>query len=538
MRKSLFGPICALILFAMSSALGADVKIATFSGSVSVYHDGGWREPATGMILSADDKIKTSENSRAMLLVNDTSRVWLSPGTELSVGDIDRENTFHLLAGKIRSKVTSLSGKKFRVQMPVSVASVRGTFWSNIVGSGGNESTRVLEGTVDVSLPSGQSFMVGPGQALDVAGLLVPPAAPRDMTPEEKTDLDREVQQDESPAGDGQEQEQQRPGEKKKGGRGQQTLDLRNEMRLIVGDVKGGISLARELTNEMKESDFSAGRTLRDVHGNVVRVEQHLLRPDDRTFQLLNLTKRSEYVYSDRQGWVGQYFGTAPDNKPRLDVLDVRITMNMALPDDLTAWPSFISAKGDDIHPQSVNVMLTNEKDKIEYEGNWKLKGDMNERDELLTEDKLVFNTYINDYMVDPTYDSVLPGQRFPEDGQEPEDIYTWDISPDIKLISDRGNGSDYEFVRMYTEFYGINNNGGILRLSDFTSSSDDPFTLLKQVAGEQIVFCRDSTDPTRSFFEGGNLDLVYTPDIALVTAQKLAGQIGNLTGSGNGSDE
>lgn len=524
MRKSLFGPIGALILFVMASALGADVKIATFSGSVSIYHDGGWREPATGMVLSRDDKIKTSENSRAMLLVNDTSRVWLSPGTELSVGDIDRENTFHLLAGKIRSKVTSLSGKKFRVQMPVSVASVRGTFWSNIVGVGGNESTQVLEGAVEVSLASGQLFMVGPGQVLDVAGLLIPPAAPRNMTPEEKADLDREIQQDGNPADGGQEQEQ--PEKKKEGKKGQQTLDLRNEMRRIVGDVKGGISLARELTNEMKESDFSAGRTLRDVHGNVVRVEQHLLRPDDRTFQLLNLTKRSEYVYSDRQGWVSEW-GTPLDNKPRLDVLDVKITMNMALPDDLTAWPSFISSKGDDIHPQSVDVKLTNQEDSIDFKGNWGVRGvDTDEKGDTLTEDKLVFNTYINGWMVKQGYDGG-EGRSYPEDGQKPNDLYSWDESPIVCLTKD---GAD-KLVRLYTESYLLNNNGGILRLSDFTSSRDDPFTHLKQVAGEQIVFCRDSTDPTQSFFTGGNLDLVYTPDIALVTAQKLASQLGNLTG-------
>jgi hypothetical protein len=168
------------------------------------------------------------------------------------------------------------------------------------------------------------------------------------------------------------------------------------------------LSASRELTNEIKESDLSAGRTLRDVHGNVVRVELHLLRPDDNTFQLLNLTKRSDYVYRDHQnkGWT--YDGPAGS---RLDIMDVTVRMNMALPDELSAWPGYIAGKGDEMHPEHVEVKFTNQEDEIKFTGDWKLRGQLDEENEVLEDDRLVFGSTINGWTVAPNYDAPDEGQ-------------------------------------------------------------------------------------------------------------------------------
>jgi hypothetical protein len=299
--------------------------------------------------------------------------------------------------------------------------------------------------------------------------------------------------------------------------------DLRNDLRNIVGNIKSGVDAARAVTNEIKESDLSAGRTLRDVHGNLVRVEQHLLRPDSSTFEILNLTKRDEYKYSDRNNW-----GFKIANTPRLDVADMKITMNMALPEQLTEWPTFISSKGSDLHAQSMVVSLTNQTDTIESRGTWGLKNvDKDERGNLLQGDRLVMTEYINGWTVDPTYNAGDQMQSFPPNGTNLTDLSTWSISSKQRLTK---AGQQDKFVNLYTEGYGINNDGKILNLNDFTSSSENPFVTLKQVAGELIVFVRESDTAKTDFLKAGNLDLVTTPDLLVAVAEKLAAQAGDLT--------
>jgi hypothetical protein len=290
--------------------------------------------------------------------------------------------------------------------------------------------------------------------------------------------------------------------------------------------------LAAQLTNEIKESDLSAGRTLRDVHGNLVRVEQHLLRPDNQSTQLLNLTKRSDYTYTDRAGW-----GFAVPSGSRLDVMDVTIKMNMPLPEQISEWPGYMSDKGDTMHPQEVKVSMSNQSDTIEMSGTWRLQGDLDEKGKTLSEDRLVFNSFINGWKVDPTYDAGQdPAALFPDgeniDGHDKDELWGRGISPQIKIVKE---GNPDRFIRMYTEAYVINNDGKMLNLNDFTSTSENPFTVLKQVAGEQIIFCRnlDGTD----FLMRGNLDLVYTPDLVISVAEKLATELGDLTKESSSSD-
>ncbi|MHB9154370.1 MAG: FecR family protein [Endomicrobiales bacterium] len=515
---------CSLLLTSLvSSSLYAEIKISRLSGPVSVLVDNQWTDAARGMVLSSKNKIKTVINSRAALVVDETTRIWVGPDSEMEVSSIDQGSAFNLLLGKIRAKVKLLSGKKFKVQTPVSVASVRGTeFISSADGQ-----LAVLEGRVEFGDPAlTRTVEVGEGQvgAVDASGA---PSAPRDMTPAERESIRQEWQNFEADQ-QGQGPEPEQPAQlasAKKDDLQEQADELRSELYAIVGQMRNDISQTRELTNEIKESDLSAGRTLRDVHGNLVRVEQHLLRPDNQTLQILNLTKRSEYNYSDRRHW-----GFTVPNTSRLDIMDVTLKMNMALPTDITEWPSYISSKGNDMHPEKVDVKMTNQEDTMLASGEWRLKGQPDEKGKTLSDDQLVFDSYINGWKVDPLYDTG-DGQSFPDpdNDEEPTELYMWGISPEMRLTKD---GEAVKFIRLYTEAYVINNDGGIMNLKNFTSTSEDPFTVLKQVAGEQIIFARNLDGS--SFFARGNLDLVYTPDLVIAVAQKLATQVGELTNSGS----
>jgi hypothetical protein len=100
-----------------------------------------------------------------------------------------------------------------------------------------------------------------------------------------------------------------------------------------------------------------------------------------------------------------------------------------------------------------------------------------------------------------------------------------------VKLTKD---GQPDTYVHMYTEVYGINNDGAILNVNTFTSSSENPFLLFKQVAGEHITFVRN-LDGT-NFFHRGNLDLVIIPDVIVSAALQLAGGVENFD-EGSSSD-
>lgn len=525
----LFTSFCLLIFSA--SFLYSEIKIPYLSGEVLIFHKNKSIAPAKNMKLSAGDKIKTLANSKALLLIDNRSRVWISQNSEIMVSSLDQGNAFNLFLGKIKAKVKLFSGQKFRVQTPISVASVRGTeFISSADGQ-----LLVNEGIVDfsdINMANKVDIKAGMAGGIGADGLPLPP---RDMLPEEIAGFKEEWQgygED-----NGNKNNKEEGGKEEKGSKDNDLKNdvnaLRSEMHEIVGDIKTDINTARELTNEIKETDLSEGRTLRDVHGNVVRVEQHLLRPDNQTLQLLNLTKRTEYNYSDRQKW-----GFTVPSSSRLDIVDVTIKMNMNLPDQLTDWPSFISSKGDDLHPQNVNVKMTNQEDSIEFKGEWKLKDQpAEETGKTLSEDRLVFKSYINGWEVDADY-KIDPNSslkykdwtRFPKEGEEPTELYVWAISPQMKL---KKTGEEDKYVVLYTEGYVINNDGKVLDLRDLISSSTDPFTKLKQIAGEEIVFCRDVTGPAEtSFFKRGNLDIVTTPDLVISIAQKLAGQLGDITKS------
>ncbi|MCB4791876.1 MAG: FecR family protein [Elusimicrobia bacterium] len=531
MKKLLLVMAC----LTLALPLFAELKISYFSGTVEVFRNDQWQDAAKGMSLAVNDKVKTYDASFAVLVMDNNSRIWVKEDSEMHIISIGNESYFDLFFGKIRAKVEKLkSNKKFKIKTPVSVASIRGT---ELITSAEGE-LAVLEGNVaysDVNEQNAIDVAQGFLGMIDAAGKLMA----QQLTPEQLNaiQVEWEAIKDLGKGGDGQKTENQ--DEQKDTAK---TDTLRQELRDLVNEVKVQIGEARELTNEIKEADLSTGRTLRDVHGNLVRVEQNMLRPDRSTIQILNITKRPEgYNYSNKTGW--GYNGPAGS---RLDVVDVKMKMNMPLPEQITEWPSFINSKGDSLHPETVLFRISNQTDEISNIGVWKLKGQPAEKTgDVTSEDRLVFTGTINGWTIDPNYTDTDPKyanvadqykRTESADGSDSGDLWGWGVSPQFRIYK----GSQEKFVRLGTEGYGINNDGTILNLNNFTNTSDNPFNVLKTIAGEQITFCREITDSSNYYgfadtahnpdlFAKGNLDLIFTPDLIIAVAQKLANQISNL---------
>ncbi|MCX5782412.1 MAG: FecR family protein [Elusimicrobia bacterium] len=333
-----------LVLFSiclLSATLYAEVKVSLASGDVAVFVSNQWIQANEGAVLNTADKIKTSGNSIAILVVDEKTQIWVNENSELSIASLGQESFFDLLAGKVRSKVKLLQGQKFRIKTPVSVATVRGTDFVTTYEGG----LFVFEGRVEFTdAKLKQLIMVAKDQIGSIKKGKM--SAPKDMTSEEKAKLEDEWKAFiEKQISKIYEEEQE------------QTLNLRRDMYEIASEVKNDVRVAKELMNEMKESDFSAGITRRDMYGNVVRFEQYLIRPDDSSYEIVSIIKSKDYTSNISAS-------------KRLDIFDMTVTMNTAVPNQLSEWEKSAISMGDTMYPIAVNVAVSNITDSGQTDNN------------------------------------------------------------------------------------------------------------------------------------------------------------------------
>ncbi|MFH1541422.1 MAG: FecR family protein [Elusimicrobiota bacterium] len=554
MKKILSGFIYAICVFCLCNLCFAEAKIDLISGSVTVNNI----IAVVGQQLNTNDVIKTSEQSSSIILLN-SHKIIVSQETEISISELTQGNSLlKIVLGKIRAKVNKLKAEqKFEVRTPTAIVAVRGT---DVVVSANGELV-VIEGFVEFCSLTKPEIMIivneGQKSIITDIGEISPPEK---LTKEEKEiiskewiNLERKDLREEKTKLEKKERMEEKAKLERKDLRENlendttELKDLKNELCGIVSDIKTDVNVTREIVNEMKEGDFAVGRSLKDVHGNLVRVEQLLLRPNNQTLLFLNLTKRNSYVYNGKFSYDGP-------NGRRLDILEMRITFNKNLPEQLTKWPGFISKQDEDtFYPQSIHYLLSNSKDRLEFIGISKDKGDLDEEDKILTERRIVMNGYINGWKIDPNYHSDNPpsgvlndlpddieitvqdgfvnDKDISTDGSKNGDLWATNISSKIRIFKD---GYNDRFVNIFVESYGINNDGKILNLKDFINTSENPFTILKQIAVENILSVREgNTVSSPNFFEHGrNIDIIVTPDIIVAIIQKLATKASNIADS------
>lgn len=489
-----------------------------------VFQNGNWGKAVSGLSLAAQDVVRTEKASKAELIMDGESRIWLNENSEFKISWLGQESTMDLIVGKIRAKLKLPGGAKFTVKTPVSVVGVRGT---ELIATDTGE-LFVLDGTVQFSNADGSSnadVPAGQSSAINAqTGTVSPPAA---ITPEQQNAINQDWAGFEDMTADGGQTGQPTDAKLLKAAADKEMqAELKREFMFEKQDIQPDFAATRDNENERKENDFSTGRSMRDIHGNLVRIEQQLLRPDSQTMQFVNITERKEYVYK------GQFDYSGPSGS-RVDIFDASIKFNKILPEQLSDWPRFIGdQKEDEFFPQSMNVKLTNQTDKIEMIGVTREKGQLDEKGNVLTGRSMVADTYINGWKVDTNYDTqdqskleYDPADKGIEtSGEDTDDLWATAISSKLKLDKP---GETSQYVKMYVEGYVINNSGNIMNIKDFTSSSENPFTLLKTVGAEGIISCK--TTLGTNFLTKGNIDIIMTPDIVVSIAQKLGSGITDI---------
>ena len=157
-----------------------------------------------GAPIISGDVINVGKESFCMVIfLDDKSVLKIREDTQFQFIDTENTRTLEIEFGKILSDVKKDKKKNFRVETPVSVASVKGTqFWS-VINRMGFDKFYGLEGMVDVfNAVSGQSVALGPGEmtlSTATGQVLTSPADPEEVPEDPEEEIEQEPEPEEEP---------------------------------------------------------------------------------------------------------------------------------------------------------------------------------------------------------------------------------------------------------------------------------------------------------------------------------------------------
>ncbi len=608
-----------LIFIALPAAIwAAESKVLSMSGAVEVRptREGQWTPAKEGMEIAEGGAIRTNAGGAAVVIMPNKTKVWLKESTAL---ELEQRQTLAsrlaLVFGRIKLRVPHLMRKeKFEVRTPAAVCAVRGTEFTMGTTEDGKMELQVLFGEVKLKFmippeKGASEFNIPQGQGLRLAekGKATKPEL---LTPK----AEREAMENWNPG--------LKPSERQKDLQ-QKEMD-REQIKDFAKATAKAEDTVKSFLNVVKESDLEAGRTLNDVHGNLVRVEQRMIRPDASTIQFMNIVKRPSYSAYTSAANGFKYNGGAVSD--RLDLAQMTMGFNNSLPQRIEEWPGFFNSN--DINPTFSSFILANrtDADSIFFvaEG---YRYDAT-RDELV-DNLSVFNpgqTYATSNPNDKhtIITGVLTDVVATTDLNEAQDMLNAisrlnikdtaivggasysDGATTLQYKNSAGNyvgintvgpatnvkwamnvtetatvGKNYEYsvagnnAPLYQfqadayaigndmtgtvanqgllwyarEDYVIGNSGAIKNVDDLTSSSQDPFTMLKGVAAQSIVYIKKSAsndaaalntnanaysdiDPGTNgdFFGARNIDVVIIPDLFVAGIQRMMPAFTNLS--------
>ena len=606
--------ILSLLLFTALPGLllAGEARILSMSGEVEVRptREGAWIPAKEGLEIAEGGAVRTGAKGGAVVLMPNKTKVWFRKSTTL---EIEQRQTLAsrlmLVFGKVKVRVPHLLRKeKFEVRTPSAICAVRGTEFTMGADEDGKMDLQVLFGEVklkftvppqkgssEFNIPQGQGLSSSEGGKAVVPVLLTAKSerdALENWNPGLKPDeRQKELRQKETDRA--------------------QIKDFARATNNAENSVKGFL-------NMVKESDLEAGRTLSDVHGNVVRVDQRMVRPDGRTIQFMNLVKRPSYANYSQAANGFAYNGGAVAN--RLDLAQMSMGFNRDLPARIEEWPSFFNAS--DINPTYASFILAN-RTNIAADGiffvaegyrydatrdelvdnlavfapnrTW-LASNSNDKHTMITgvlkdggvlgsgqTAQDMFNAISRLKIKDPTIvagaDTSAGNLEYlnPETGlfvaMDGVGGSATNVDWGMRLTETASAGKGYTFepagtnaplmqfqadpyalgnntangVMWYArENYVIGNGGGIKRADDITNSSQDPFTLLKGLAVQSIVYVKQSQNDSAAALTnnaaaysdvlaadhlggGRNIDVVFIPDLMIAAVQRMLPAITNL---------
>lgn len=242
-----------------------EAKIASVSGTADVkYLDKDlWYSARNGARVMSGQKIKTKARSRVKLELADGSRIEVFPNSQVDLANLNAKTPRLTMAlGRLKAWVSkNINRSKFEVHTPVAVCSVRGTEFTVDVDAQGRTDIEVDEGLVGVRKidGTGEEVPVGAGERINVV-------SGQTLTSEQKGE----------------------------GSRGQDAI------RAEVGLEMSKEAVQAAAAQELRLAEYQEGKTMMDVFGSRVRLEEYVVRPAADTFKLVLLNEREnrfDYFY-------------------------------------------------------------------------------------------------------------------------------------------------------------------------------------------------------------------------------------------------
>jgi len=463
----------------------ADIRILSVSGIVRVTPPGSvnFSQAVRGMVLPEGSEVVTTQTGKVQIEVSPGNVVSLHANTDIKISSAKpRASGFQLLAGRLKGVFSRMaSDERFEVNFSNSgaVASVKGTTLTAEQGPDGFKLNTIF-GEVELKL-HGSSVFIPQGTGWNGVRLEA-------LTEDEIGAALNETSNEDAKRD-------------------------RGELHSFVNEVKTTKEDNQEVVTQVHENDFAVGRTLRDVHGNLARVEQILARPNGSSIQFVNLVKRESYVYKGKFSYGGS-------NGPRFDYLEGFLTFNTALPDSIADWPGFFNANKD-VKAETARITMANgpvsDPGRDVLTRTYDVSSNNTQSSQPTT---VVFNG------VTLTKDDTVASVN--QDGGKTFDSQLW--STNVTTWNGGTNGP----VDLRVEAYAIDQNGNILTVNSIMSNgSQDPIGYAKTLAGEGIISIVDHTSHADQM-NRGNIDLVFIPDMVIAIATKYAPSLGSISTSGN----
>jgi hypothetical protein len=268
------------------------IRIKSYKGKVTVQkiaRPGKWVPVKDGTKLEKGDLLKTDNKSKAELRTSDGSRLIVWGNSRLEVRENGSAKIFGLDFGRIKSFVKKLKkDNKFEVRTPLAAASVRGTVFE----VGFDEKSKdgyldVDEGAVELE-KEGETVTVPGGSRIDFG-------ADRPLgVPMPKADA----------------------------GADESKSDAQAAVRREVGLNMSKEDVMAAAAEEMRLAEYQEGKSLIDVNGARVRLEEYIIR-NPQEVALADRDKAYKLVVLN-------------DRDDRFDYFYYRGVFNQTLPEDLS----------------------------------------------------------------------------------------------------------------------------------------------------------------------------------------------------------
>ncbi len=248
-----------------AASFAASAKVDDVRGTVDMRAPGAlqWRVVSPGERVEEGSIFRTGSHSTVDIVTAEGHHFVVKADSSLQFKSLqDGDTKAYLDKGRLISKVKTLKGlEKFSVQTPTAVCAVRGTEFDTVTGDGGTL-VSVYHGVVGVAIPGTQDeIRVPAGQMTSVRNGSIERPRPIPQDTRKKTDN-----------------------------------ALAHEARHEVGLDMDRNAVIAAAAMERRYADYTEGKSLVDVEGRRVRLDEYIVRTTPDSFKFVVLNERNDQL--------------------------------------------------------------------------------------------------------------------------------------------------------------------------------------------------------------------------------------------------